>query len=173
MRRRQRGADAESGEHSVRARARGHRIPQRRRRQRLQLARANRRACAGPYAARRTSAAAGQIRAMSLGDVLGRHRAELAAVASGETDTHRILRDRVVSIVVLTVVIDLICAVLAYVLEHDAHNTQVTSFGSALFWTTTQLLTVSSSFQNPLTTGGQILDVFMEIWAMLIVASLT
>ena len=76
-------------------------------------------------------------------------------------------------IVVLTVVIDLICAVLAYLLEHDAHNTQVTSFGSALFWTTTQLLTVSSSFQNPLTTGGQILDVFMEIWAMLIVASLS
>lgn len=103
-----------------------------------------------------------------------RHAAlEFGKVARADTALHERFRRHLVTIVVLTVSFDLICAVLAYLLEHHEKQTQVTSFGSALFWTTTQLLTVSSSFPNPLTTGGQILDVFMEIWAMIVVASLT
>ena len=36
-----------------------------------------------------------------------------------------------------------------------------------MFWTTTQLLTVSSQIKNPITVGGRILDVFMEIYAVI------
>ena len=44
--------------------------------------------------------------------------------------------------------------------------------GSALFWSSTQLLTVSSSFVNPITTAGRVLDVLMEIYAITIIATL-
>ena len=44
------------------------------------------------------------------------------------------------------------------------------SFGDALFFTTVQLLTVSSQIKNPLTTAGRIVDVCLEIWAVIVVA---
>ena len=34
------------------------------------------------------------------------------------------------------------------------------------------LLTVSSQIKNPISVGGRILDVFMEIWAITVVAAL-
>jgi len=98
--------------------------------------------------------------------------AEVRDVARAKTPTHGRLRDSLVVVVVATVGIDLICAVLALVLEHGAKQTQVSSFGSAIFWTSTQLLTVSSSIQNPITTGGRVLDVAMEAYAITVVATL-
>jgi hypothetical protein len=35
-----------------------------------------------------------------------------------------------------------------------------------------QLLTVSSQIRNPLTTAGRIVDVGLEIWAVVVVASI-
>lgn len=66
----------------------------------------------------------------------------------------------------------MVCGVLAFVFEHHAQQTQIKTVGSALFWTTTQLLTVSSSFQNLITPGGQILDVLMEAYAITVIATL-
>jgi len=97
---------------------------------------------------------------------------EICAIAQATTATHRHLRDRLVIMAVATVGVDLLCAVPAWLLERHAAKTQVTNFGTALFWTSTQLLSVSSSFQNPLTTGGQVLDVFMELYAITVIASL-
>src|SRR5450759_1900401 len=37
-------------------------------------------------------------------------------------------------------------------------------------WTTTQLLTVSSQIKDPITVGGRILDVFMETYAITVIA---
>lgn len=51
-------------------------------------------------------------------------------------------------------------------------ETEIKSFGSAFFWTSTQLLTVSSSITNPMSAGGRVLDVFMEIWAISVIATL-
>ena len=105
--------------------------------------------------------------------MLGHAFTEVGRVLRADTKIHERFRRHVGTIVVLTVAVDAVSAVLAYLFEHDAKQTQIKTIGSALFWTTTQLLTVSSSFQNPLTPAGQILDVFMEIWAMIIVAGLT
>jgi hypothetical protein len=77
-----------------------------------------------------------------------------------------------VGIALATLGVDLLCAVLALVFEHHAKQTQILSFGSALFWTSTQLLTVSSSIQNPISSPGRVLDVAMEIYAITVVASL-
>lgn len=103
--------------------------------------------------------------------MLSRTGLELRDVFRARTETHRRLRDRLAGIAIATVGIDLICALLALWFEHHGKGTQVTSFGSALFWTSTQLLTVSSSIQNPVTTAGRVLDVAMEIYAITVISA--
>ena len=97
---------------------------------------------------------------------------EIRDVARAGTPTHARLRDRLVGLAVATLAVDVVCAVLAWLLERDAKQTQITSLGSALFWTSTQLLTVSSSVQNPISFGGRVLDVAMEAYAITVVATL-
>ena len=64
------------------------------------------------------------------------------------------------------------CAILGFLLERHSQETDIKTFGSAIFWTTTQLLTVSSQIKNPISTGGRVLDIFMEIWAVSVIATL-
>jgi hypothetical protein len=109
---------------------------------------------------------------MYLARVMRDTAGEVRDVARARTATHGRLRDRLVGIAVATIAIDLVFAVLALVFEHGAKQTQITSFGSAIFWTSTQLLTVSSSIQNPISTPARVLDVAMEAYAITVVASL-
>ncbi len=97
---------------------------------------------------------------------------EVRDIARARTPTHGRLRDRLVGIALATIGIDLICGVLAFIFEHHAKQTQIASFGSALFWTSTQLLTVSSSILNPISTPGRVLDVAMEAYAITVIAGL-
>jgi hypothetical protein len=97
---------------------------------------------------------------------------EAREVARAGTPTHGRLRDQLLAILVATIGVNLICAVLALLFEQHEKQTQVKSFGSALFWTSTQLVTVSSSVQNPISTAGRILDVAMELYAITVVATL-
>lgn len=97
---------------------------------------------------------------------------ELHAVARGDTAPHRHLRERLAVLLVTTVAMDLVCTVLAYLAERGAPRSDITDLGSALFWSSTQLLTVSSSFTNPISTGGRILDVVMEAYAIVVVGAL-
>jgi hypothetical protein len=104
--------------------------------------------------------------------VLSSAARELRDVVRAATATHRRLRDHLVTIAVATAGVDLVCAIAAFVLERNSSETEVKTFGSALFWTTTQLLTVSSQLKNPISTGGRVLDVFMEIYAITVIATL-
>ncbi len=90
----------------------------------------------------------------------------------GATATHRRLRDHLVTIIVVTVGVDVFCAIAAFLLERHSQQTEIRTFGSAAFWTTTQLLTVSSQLKNPISLGGRILDVFMEAYAITVIAAL-
>ena len=83
---------------------------------------------------------------------------------------HRRLAARLALVVSATLVVDVAAAVAVYLLERNAAGTQVTTFGRALFFTTVQLLTVSSQIQNPVTAAGRVIDVFLELWAVLVVA---
>jgi drug/metabolite transporter (DMT)-like permease len=94
---------------------------------------------------------------------------ELRQLMSWE-DRHRRLVSRLVLVGVLTVLIDAIGTVLEYVLERDVKGGEIHSLGDALFFTTVQLLTVSSQIPNPLTVGGRIVDVGLELWAVIVVA---
>jgi len=57
-------------------------------------------------------------------------------------------------------------------LERHAHGTKISSLGDAFFFSTVQLLTVSSQLPNPLTAAGKVVDVLLEIWAVIVVASI-
>jgi hypothetical protein len=97
---------------------------------------------------------------------------EAYRVARGTTATHRRLRDHLTAIAFATLGVDLICALVAFLVERHSPETDVKTFGSAFFWTSTQLLTVSSQLKNPISTGGRALDVLMEIWAITVIATL-
>ncbi len=97
---------------------------------------------------------------------------EVGRVLRGETVTHVHFRERLVAIAAVTVVVDLACSVLVLLLERHVSGTQITGYGSALFFSTSQLLSVSSSFANPLSGAGQVLDVAMELYAITVVAAL-
>ena len=70
----------------------------------------------------------------------------------------------------LTAVVDGIGSVLVYAFERGARQSDIHSFFDAIFFTTVQLLTVSSQIKNPLTTAGRLVDLFLEVWAVLVVA---
>ena len=109
---------------------------------------------------------------MYLTRVLGEAGTEVRDVLRAGTPTHGRLRDRLVAIAVVTVGVDLVCAVMAFVFEHAQKQTQIKSFGSALFWTSTQMLTVSSNIANPISFPARVLDVAMEIYAITVIGSL-
>jgi len=93
-------------------------------------------------------------------------------VARGLTPTHEHLRSRVVFLVVTTVVVDAVASMLVFVFERHAAGTEITTLGDAVFWTSTQLLTVSSQLPNPISTEARVLDVFLQAYAISAVAAL-
>ncbi len=97
---------------------------------------------------------------------------EVIDVGRARTTTHRHLRERLIAVFVATLGVDVICTLLAYAFEQQAKHTQVKSLGSASFWVTTQLLTVSSQLPNPISTAGRVLDVAMELYAITVIATL-
>jgi hypothetical protein len=97
---------------------------------------------------------------------------EIKAVGRGATTTHQHLRERLISVALVTLVVDAIGTGFVYLFEHAASQSQITNFGDALFWTTAQLLTVSSQMSAPLTTAGRIVDVFLMAYAITVVATL-
>ena len=87
-------------------------------------------------------------------------------VARAATPTHRHLRTRLALLFVATVILDAIASVLIFFFERHAQGTQITTLGDSLFWTSTQLLTVSSQLPNPISTPARALDVFLQAYAI-------
>ena len=98
--------------------------------------------------------------------------AEVRMVIRGESLAHRILRSRLMFLAVATLVLDVLATAAMYMLEHDEPGSGFHGVGGALFWVSAQLTTVSSQMPNPVTTGGRILDIVLEVWAISVVATL-
>jgi hypothetical protein len=100
---------------------------------------------------------------------VGALRDELGRILSYQ-ERHRRLLARLGLVVIATALIDLAASIVMYELEHGTKGTDIKTFGQAVFFTTVQLLTVSSQIKNPLTPAGRVLDVALELWAVVIVA---
>ena len=98
--------------------------------------------------------------------------AELRMLARGSTPTHQHLRSRLATLLVASVAVDVVASGLVFLLERHAQDTGVRSVGDAVFWTTTQLLTVSSQLPNPISTPARVLDVVLQAYAISVVAML-
>src|SRR5262245_8789166 len=71
-------------------------------------------------------------------------------VAHARTETKRTIR-RLAILFGATVVVALISALAIYLLERHAHGSAIRSYGLALFWSVSQLLTLGSSLGDPVT----------------------
>ena len=89
---------------------------------------------------------------------------------SGWQEHHRRLLGRLLLILVATLAIDAVGTFLIYLAERHARGTDIHSIGDAFFFTTVQLLTVSSQIKNPFTPFGRAVDILLEVWAVLVVA---
>jgi hypothetical protein len=87
-------------------------------------------------------------------------------------ERHRRLAARVLIALGLTLVVLAVGSVLIWVFESGAKDGSIHSFGDAVFFTTVQLLTISSQMSNPLTVGGRVVDVALEAWAIFVVTAL-
>jgi hypothetical protein len=96
-------------------------------------------------------------------------RQELDNLRGWQAHHHRLVA-RLLLILIATLIIDVIATFVVYFAERRAHDTDIHTLGDAFFFSTVQLLTVSSQIRNPLTPLGRIVDVILEIWAVLVVA---
>lgn len=85
-------------------------------------------------------------------------------------ERHRRLVSRLAVVLIATLVVDAIGTALMYAFERHVQGGDVHNLFDAFFFTTVQLLTVSSQIRNPLTTAGRVVDIFLEVWAVIVVA---
>lgn len=85
-------------------------------------------------------------------------------------ERHKRLASRLLLVLLFTAVIDAIGTVLVYSFERGVKQTDIHSVFDAFFFTTVQLLTVSSQIKNPLSLAGRVVDLVLEVWAVLVVA---
>jgi voltage-gated potassium channel len=88
----------------------------------------------------------------------------------GWQDHHHRLVARLLLILISTLIVDAVGTFIIYFAERHARGTDIHTLGDALFFSTVQLLTVSSQIRNPFTIVGRTVDVVLEIWAVLVVA---
>ena len=85
---------------------------------------------------------------------------------------HRVLRGRLWEALVVVLIVDSIGTVLMWLFEDDARRSQIHNVWDSFFFTTVQLLTVSSQMTNPVTTPGRIVDIVLEVVALFIVTGI-
>ena len=85
---------------------------------------------------------------------------------------NELLRARVAVLVMVTLVLVHAGAFVFYRLERSAPGSEVASYGDALFWTSSQITTISSSLPNPISTGGRIFAVLIDFASIAVVSLL-
>ena len=72
----------------------------------------------------------------------------------------------------LVVIVDAVGTILMWLFEDDASRSAIHNVWDAFFFSTVQLLTVSSQMPNPVTTGGRIVDMVLELIALFLVSGI-
>ena len=85
---------------------------------------------------------------------------------------HARLRRRLTVAVILVAIVDTAGTILMWVFENGADRSEIHDLWDALFFSTVQLLTVSSQMQNPVTTGGRVVDIGLEAVALCLVSGI-
>jgi hypothetical protein len=86
-------------------------------------------------------------------------------------ERHRRLFARLLIAFGLSTVIFVAGTVLIWVFESGQKGGNIKGFGDAAFFCSVQLLSVSSSMTNPVTSLGKIVDVGLEAWAIFVITA--
>ena len=86
-------------------------------------------------------------------------------------ERHRRLGARLLLAFGLSVIIFVIGTVVVWLFENGKKGGDIHGLGDAAFFTAVQLLTVSSSMPNPVTSAGRIVDVALEAWAIFVITA--
>lgn len=113
----------------------------------------------------------------SVGGVMIWHALQHAAreardVVRARTVVHLHLRQRLLAALTLSVIVDAVGSALMYLSDRSAAGTAIHTPGDAVFWVTTQLLTISSQMSNPITPPARIVDVALQFYAMTVVSAM-
>lgn len=87
------------------------------------------------------------------------------------TDRHRRLVARLILALAMSSLVFIAGTLLIWTFENGQKGGDIHGLGDAAFFTAVQLLTVSSSITNPLTSAGKIVDVVLELWAIFVVTA--
>jgi hypothetical protein len=85
---------------------------------------------------------------------------------------HNVLRRRLLEALALVAIADAAGTLLMWLFEDDVSHGAIHNLWDAFFFTTVQLLTVSSQMPNPLTTGGRVVDIVLELTALVLVSGI-
>lgn len=85
---------------------------------------------------------------------------------------HGTFRRRLGAAVLLVVIVDAAGTALMWWFEDDVGRGEIHNLWDAFFFSTVQLLTVSSQMPNPVTTGGRIVDIVLELTALCLVSGI-
>jgi hypothetical protein len=97
-------------------------------------------------------------------------RDELSRLFTYE-ERHRRLLARMLLAGAVSAVVFAIGTLLIWLTESGEKGGNIHGLGDAAFFTAAQLLTVSSSMPNPVTTAGKVVDVGLEVWAVFVVTA--
>ncbi len=86
-------------------------------------------------------------------------------------ERHRRLLARMILAFGLSLVAFVAGTVLVWLTERGQPGGAVHGLGDAAFFTATQLLSVSSSMPNPVTSVGKVVDVVLELWAVFVITA--
>jgi voltage-gated potassium channel len=114
----------------------------------------------------------GAILARVAGEVRRTGFREIRDILHASSPAHVHLRSRLTFVLGATLLVDAVASALILLFERHAHGTEITNIGDSVFWTTTQLLTVSSQLPNPISAPARVLDVFLQAYAISVVAVL-
>jgi low affinity Fe/Cu permease len=86
-------------------------------------------------------------------------------------ERHRRLLSRLVIAGTLSALVFALGTVLVWAVESGRKGGDIQGFGDSAFFTAVQLLSVSSSINNPITPAGRIIDIGLEVWAVFVVTA--
>ena len=114
----------------------------------------------------------GAILARVAGEVRRTGFREIRDILRASSPAHLHLRSRLTFVLGATVLVDAVASVLILMFERHAHGSEITDIGDSVFWTSTQLLTVSSQLPNPILAPARVLAFFLQAYALSVVAVL-
>jgi len=85
---------------------------------------------------------------------------------------HDVLRHRLLEGLLLVGIVDVAGTLLMWLFEDEVPRSAIHNLWDAFFFSTVQLLTISSQLPNPVTTGGRIVDIVLELTALCFVTGI-